>query len=157
MKKTLTLSFLICLYFFTSSCNRNSHSQKKIQYFWVRSYFSGKAINDTVKFEERTTHIKNDSLYGVSYFMFNGYRHELRRYSNFHNSAMDNETVIFELDSLGIIFKSNISWRTKQRLCSNSDSMNRIFDQAISEALFLSEKENLKCTGSSNNRITLFK
>ncbi len=123
-----------------ASCNNSSNIKENIKYFYVES--SGASIVrkiDTVEVKSFSLHSKNDSLFLSYKFVLNGFEHELRKYSNIHKYNMDGSHFSYELDNYGIIFSSSFTFQNQRRLISSNDSINRIINYSLGEALFNTE------------------
>jgi hypothetical protein len=114
-------------------------SDPTIRFYYVHDSHDRDHNPDTVECKTPFHHGEGDSLFFKKEIVFNRMRHELRRYSNIHQCGMDGGHVCYELDSLGIIFGSVITWGNTIKQISSSDSLNDIIDFAMIKALEINE------------------
>jgi len=147
--KIWTSVFIVAILVITFSCNDDKNKLKSDKFYYVST--SGASLNrefDTSLVSQLEFHSKKDSLFATYSFVLDGRVHELRRYSNMHNSSVDGMHFSYELDSLGVIYSSSFTFQNQMRLISSSDSLNRILVYALGESLFISE---LNYTGLYEN------
>lgn len=132
--------FIIPIILFLYSCHNKNIEVTSFDFYYFSS--SGASINrehDTSLIKKFKFHAKGDSLFIKYEFVLDGKKHELRRYSNMHNSRIDATHFSFELDDFGVIYSSSFTFQNQTRLICSNDSINRIITYALGEALFNSE------------------
>jgi len=134
--------YLISLFIILYSCN--SVSDVYEVKFYRLSYYTEKGENKLLKIEVKEFDFHNikDSLIFKKEILIDKQYHELRKYSNSSYSPMDGERITYELDSIGIIFSSSLSWNSLMKFKTSSDSINNIINRAMDFALIYSELSN---------------
>ncbi|QIL74869.1 hypothetical protein [Hymenobacter sp. HDW8] len=99
-------------------------------------YYTGSKIPKynivSITAKEIKRHDPNDSLLSYLNFNVNNTNHIINMYtSDFRDVAMDSGALLYELDSLGVIYGRSTTWFNYRRLHSNNDSINEIIDVAL--------------------------
>lgn len=87
---------------------------------------------DTVEIEKPIFHnSKEDSLISTTCFFYNEKNHFIRMYSNEKTCAIDAEHILYELDSIGIIYGQSSTWHSYSRLYCNNERKKQLIDIAL--------------------------
>lgn len=120
------------------SCGENEKESNPVEFYYIRCFSD---IRKGFKIDTIPTKGKDiigtlsDSLFLSREITIYGNSHTLKKYSNVHHAPVDGEYTYYELDSLGVIFYTLITWESYGRLYSNNDSINKIIDLALLKAL----------------------
>lgn len=143
MRKFKIVSLLLIVF---SSCNQKNVTE----FYYIRCYEEyGNLKIDTVNVESENNQTKttDDSLFFEKDIVLDDVVHKLRKYSNGHKAPTDGDYTFYELDSLGIVFSTQISWGSYKRLYTNNDSINRIIDFSLLNIIQMNEydiKKNME-------------
>lgn len=131
---------------FICGCNENVvPSESRQQFFYVSSSTDCSDCGlDTVVVQsgKLMLHDSNDTLLYKHRFLFNDKMHEIRKYTNVNTNHMTPQ-VLYEMDSVGVILKSQLSVRAYTYMISSNDSLNGILDFARSRITYYSELERM--------------
>lgn len=132
------LLFIIPLIFVSCSQEKKEKSDELTFHYVINNHDSRRIYLDTVTIENLRHHDSRDSLLEQFRFKTNGESHFISLFSNEHYAAIDGGSLIFELDTLGIIYSCSTTWFSSVRLKSNNDSINELVDIAIDNCLLRS-------------------
>lgn len=149
LNTTIIIFILIC------SCSTKGSTK----YYYIRCYQeSGVLIIDTVDaaLDRYQTKQASDSLCYTQAIVLNGINHELRKYSNADKAPMDGDYTFYELDNLGIIYSTQLSWQSYKRICTNNDSINQLIDVALLNCIAINEHEIGRYIQATKNKVVKF-
>lgn len=140
--KSINIALLIIL-FNAISCKNTKHEDVIFQYKYF-GHFGGNYKCNVEIIEHPLWHSISDSIVLMTQFELNGTGHQIRTFNNYSSSHSDNERFLIELDNLGVIFKSNLTWNSYVKMISDNDSINEIIDMAINLILINNEQSIFK-------------
>jgi hypothetical protein len=129
------LIFIVLLVLFSCSQEKKEKPAEIRFHYMLNNHDSRRISLDTVTIGNLKHHDSRDSLLEQFKFKTNNERHLISLFSNEHYAAMDGGHLIFELDTLGIIYLCSTTWFSNMRLKSNNDSINELIDIAIENCL----------------------
>ena len=124
--KFIILSLLLVSLF--TSCK---NEKKKISATYSLIRYSKGSI-DTIEINKPLFHnSKEDSLISSTCFFYKNKNHFIRMYSNEKTCAIDAEHIIYELDTIGIIYGQSTAWNSYSRLYCNNETKKQLIDIAL--------------------------
>jgi hypothetical protein len=118
---------LLLVSLFTSCKN----DKKKISEIYSLIRYSKGSI-DTIEINKPFFHnSKEDSLLSSTCFFYNNKNHFIRMYSNEKTCADDAEHILYELDSIGVIYAQSTAWHSYSRLYCNNETKKQLIDIAL--------------------------
>lgn len=114
-----------------SSCDAPNDKAKKETVFFYTSPKISKAYIEYIKAEQVERHNPKDTLIAFLNFTVGNRRHFIDVYTNDFYAPEDGGVLLYELDSLGVIYGRSTTWFNYRRLHSNNDSINEIIDVAL--------------------------
>ena len=125
------------------SCNRQEQKYKATLLFYYR-YTNGET-RDSVTITQISKHKMPDTLISEQSFEFKGNPHFIRMYTDDNHAPHDGGHLVYELDSLGIIYGRGTTWRSYTMLQSNNDSINALINAGLGTILLY---DKLRCYGA---------
>ena len=125
--KFIILSLLLVSLF--TSCKND---KKKISATYSLIRYSNGSI-DTIEINKPLFHnSKEDSLISFTCFFYKNKNHFIRMYSNEEKSLVDDAGhIIYELDTIGIIYGQSTAWHSYSRLYCNNETKKQLIDIAL--------------------------
>lgn len=128
------------------SCNKILNKEKKETKFFYTSPTISKGNIEYIKANKIEHHDSKDSLIGYLNFYVGNKKHFIDVYTNeFRDAAMDGGYLLYELDSLGVIYGRSTTWFRYRRLQSNNDSINEIIDVALEHIILRPQLHCYSC------------
>ena len=128
----LTVSFTLIV-LTVASCVRQPEKKQTILKFFYKNTHSDKL--DTITATQISRHEQDDTLIAEQIFEFKTKSHIIRMYTSDNHAPVDGGQLMYELDSLGIIYVRSTTWFNYDRLESNNDSINSLIDASLETIL----------------------
>lgn len=128
------LIFIIPLIFFSCSQETKEKSDEILFHYMMNNYRGERTSLDTVTIDKIIRHNNDDKLMQEFTFFTHQKAHTIRLFCT-GNPAPDSGELMFELDSLGIIYSCNNFSVSNIRLKSNNDSINELIDISLEYCL----------------------
>ncbi|MGY2132525.1 hypothetical protein ACW9KT_09865 [Hymenobacter sp. HD11105] len=127
------------------SCDKLIDKEKKEIVFFYTSPTISKADTEYIKVEQIKRHNPKDTLIAYFNFALGERRHFIDVYTSDFYAPEDGGTLLYELDSLGVIYGRSTTWFKYSRLQSNNDSINEIIDVALEHIILRPELHCYLC------------
>lgn len=123
----IKLSFLTMSIILLNSCELKKMNQNN-DFFFIRAYqkHTGNIV-DTVRVNRFLFHQNADTLINVDSFYFDGSSHQFRIYKN-KNQFQDGGYILYELDTLGIVFYTSLHWISSKRMITTNKNLNSLLE-----------------------------
>lgn len=128
------LLFIVPFVFFSCSQEKKEKSDEILFHYMMNNYKGERTSLDTVTIEKILRHNDDDKLMKEFTFITHQNAHTIRLFCT-GNPAPDSGELMFELDSLGIIYSCNNFSVSNIRLKSNNDSINELIDVGLEYCL----------------------
>lgn len=122
-----------------NSCELKKMNQNN-DFYYIRAYQKRIGnIVDTVRVNRFLFHQNADTLIDVDSFYFDGSFHEFRIYKN-KNQSQDGGYILYELDTLGIVFYSSLYWISSKRMITTNKNLNSLLEFTFFRILYYNSK-----------------
>lgn len=138
MKSTL---ILLALFLFSNCRNNMHHPVKKTNYYFI-SYNQNRNKVDTFPLTNLTS---KDSLYDLIAkhpFWYKKQSHLIQMYSNDRRSPLDGGSLVYILDSIGVVYGRSTTWPGFSFLTSDNDSINDLLSFSLAKII---SESSLRC------------
>lgn len=123
----IKLTFLTIIIIVINSCELKKMNQNN-DFYYIRAYQKHTSnIVDTIRVNHFLFHQNADTLIDVDSFYFDGSTHQFRIYKN-KNQSQDGGYILYELDTLGIVFYSSLSWISSKRMMTTNKNLNSLLE-----------------------------
>ncbi len=129
------LIFIIPLILFGCTQEKTEKPDELLFHYMVNNYRGQRFSSDTVTIEKIIRHDNRDKLLDQFAFRINDKKHRIRLFSNICHAPIDGGELLFELDTLGVIYSCSDYWTSSMRLKSNNDSLNDLIDIVLEHCL----------------------
>ncbi|WP_143434992.1 hypothetical protein [Hymenobacter roseosalivarius] len=137
---------LICVLslYYLMGCTEDENKKKPITFFYT-GFLLPKYNIESITVDKIMRHNAKDSL--ISSLHFNNFssNHTITMYTNAFYAPQDGGTILYELDSLGVIYGKSTTWRQHRRLHSNNDSIDEIINTALEHIILHSQLDCYQC------------
>lgn len=144
-----TIIILILSLFITCNKKTNLTEKSNLKFFYITSV-AGK--EDTLNKTVMKPTSKDDLISGQN-FEYRGKTHRIQMYLTDYDTAKDWEQLIYELDSLGIIYSRVSTQPMYYRLHCNDDSLNSLFDAALENIILYPTMRCYNCGSVSFEKV----
>lgn len=139
----IKLTFLTMSIIVLNSCELKKMNQNN-DFYYIRAHQKRIGnIVDTVRVNRFLFHQNGDTLIDVDSFYFDGSSHELRIYKN-NNQSQDGGYILYELDTLGIVFYTSLYWISSKKMITTNKKLNSLLEFTFFRILYYNSKYIIK-------------
>lgn len=126
------------------SCSQPNEVKKlEPAVFYYSSYSNTNPVRNNIS--ETFWHHDQDTILASVSFRFRGTMHEIRMFTNDFYAPTDGGVLMYELDSIGVIYQRSTTWSSYSRLHSNKDSINAILEVALENIILNQDLHCYQC------------
>ena len=143
---------LITIILFLSCYNKTKkENESTLRFFYVTNFRNH--LDTAIDKYPSNRHNEKDSLLAYQRFEYEGEIHMIKMYTSDFYAPVDGGELMYELDSLGIIYSRSTTWYGYSRLRCNNDSLNSIIDVAIENIVLFPSMHCYSCNIYSDKKI----
>jgi hypothetical protein len=136
------LIIILTIIIFSNCKNKiEDKSVKAIKYYFLGCFQNQNTVDTMQKMDIRPTDTLFDLLATHS-FRFREKYHLIRMYSNDNHSPVDGGSLLYTLDSIGVIYGCSTTWPSFSKLTSDNDSINDLISTAFGTIMM---QPSLRC------------
>ena len=137
------------------ACSEKSDLNKNALVYLVTYSENGDFVTEKDTVKKALRHDIRDTLLFTKVFQIKNNYHEIRKYTNMNYCAIDDESVLYEIDNIGVFYSCELSWYSFKKLNSSNDSINKLIDLGLQNITLFNDQEYLNETFESN-RVVVF-